>query len=538
MADPEKIIFDNYVWEDIWKAKFSPQLGPSPQKIPYWKKLHLLFSLMVFLNLSIANYIDFLFTSSAPSVRQKAGKYLEYRPHGADETRRFAPAKLWSLWHENSKARPYLHTIVQGCASKIVLDESDSIISDPSLKVRVKGLTASSIHSLLAPRMLYKKYCDLAPFTTSILHIFTASPNRYRQRKRTEDTDSDSDVEMEELPLPAESLDLGDSFMASEEEKTEVPMMNTSEAVSIYIFNGYVAHSFSQAITLVIAMLSFLRNRANNLLPLLLGLFFMINGTSTCVMAMLHEVSLSVSTYTVERLKEQLTLSATEFAIELIASPSLWYIIYDNINIYLRKWDQRLTNKNEMLHATNSAVVGINAEGIDPVKALDLEEKLKMRGQRKNANFYEDIIPTKDDFEFIFQKSFPWLITDLLFRHSPDHEKWMDRQKMKDAIESMMPMDRPLPPEKTDTRLFGVFDVNEGSKKGQVTLNEAMQARSRQSTDSWTKRLTIRVGDWLTSNLIRLASAATLIQPSSAGSSRARLMLFALVSPLTSCPRI
>ncbi|KAF9066250.1 hypothetical protein BDP27DRAFT_1365785 [Rhodocollybia butyracea] len=489
MADSEKIMFSNSLWEDVWQAKFASELGPSPQKIPYWKKLHLLFSLMVFLNLSIANFINFLFTSSASSVRQKAGKYLEYHPHGVDETHRFAPAKLWSLWHENSKARPYLHTIVQGCASEIVLDESDSIISDPSLKVRVKGLTASSIHSLLAPRILYEKYCGLAPFTTGILRTFTASPNRYRRRKHTEDTDSDSDVEMEDIPLPEETLDLGETFMAPEEGKTEVPMMNTSEA----------------AITIVIAMLSFLRNRANNLLPLLLGLFFMINGTSTRVMTMLHEVGLSVSTYTVERLKEQLTLSATEFAIELIASPHLWYIIYDNINIYLRKWDQRLTNKNEMLHATNSAVVGIDAEGIDPLKALDLGEKLEMRGQRKNANFHEDIIPTKDDFEFIFQKSFPWLITDLLFRHSPDNEKWKDRRKMKDTIEAMMPMDRPLPAKKTDTRPFGVFDVNEGSKKGQVMLNEAMQARSRQSTESWTKRLTIRVGDWLTSNLIRLA---------------------------------
>ncbi|KAF9068928.1 hypothetical protein BDP27DRAFT_1421556 [Rhodocollybia butyracea] len=250
---------------------------------------------MVFLNLSIANFIDFLFTS-ASSVRQKAGKYLEYCPH--------EPANL--------------HQLSFG-VSGIRIPKLAPIYTLLFNNVQVKGLTASSIHSLLAPRMLYKKYCGLAPFTTGVLHVFTASPNHYQRRKQTKETEMDSDVEMEDLPSPEETLGLGDTFIAPKEGETEMPTMNTSEA----------------AITLVIAMLAFLQNQANNLLPLLLGLFFMINGTSTRVMTMLHEVGLIVSTYTVERLKEQLTSSATEFAIELIASPHLWYI-----NIYLWKWDQ------------------------------------------------------------------------------------------------------------------------------------------------------------------------------------------------------
>ena len=67
----------------------------------------------------------------------------------------------------------------------------------------------------------------------------------------------------------------------------------------------------------------------------------------------------------------------------------------------------------------------------------------------------------------------------------------------------MMPQDRPLKVEKTDARPFGVFDVNEGSKKGIVKVLEAIQHRSTLSVKQWSSKVRVIVGDWLTSNNLR-----------------------------------
>jgi hypothetical protein len=58
-------------------------------------------------------------------------------------------------------------------------------------------------------------------------------------------------------------------------------------------------------------------------------------------------------------------------------------------------------------------------------------------------------------------------------------------QKVKDK----MPRERLVPLHKRDTRPFGVFDVNEGSKKGIIELLEKICKRAR-----------MEVGDWLSSN--------------------------------------
>jgi hypothetical protein len=58
-----------------------------------------------------------------------------------------------------------------------------------------------------------------------------------------------------------------------------------------------------KATILAISMLAFVRNRATNVLPVLLGLFFKISGTSSRVMLMLSNAGVCVSGRTIERLK-------------------------------------------------------------------------------------------------------------------------------------------------------------------------------------------------------------------------------------------
>lgn len=110
---------------------------------------------------------------------------------------------------------------------------------------------------------------------------------------------------------------------------------------------------------IAITILAFVRNRATNVLPLILGLFFKVSGTSSRVMTMLSNVGLCVSGRTVKRLKKRISNDAIEYAVKLMTSGHLFSTTFDNINIYVRKWQQRLTNKNAMIHATNCAIVAI-----------------------------------------------------------------------------------------------------------------------------------------------------------------------------------
>jgi hypothetical protein len=97
-----------------------------------------------------------------------------------------------------------------------------------------------------------------------------------------------------------------------------------------------------------------------------------------------------VSGKSVERLKKHISDDAIDVACQWIASGQLFYVIFDNINIYVRKFQQRITNKNTMIHATNSAVIAINDNDLDVNQAEELGTKLQLRGKRADAS-WEDI---------------------------------------------------------------------------------------------------------------------------------------------------
>lgn len=153
-----------------------------------------------------------------------------------------------------------------------------------------------------------------------------------------------------------------------------------------------------------------------------------------------------------------------------------------------------------MIHATNAAVIAIPEEGINKAEARDVKSKLDKRGGRSEATF-QDILPTKEDGAFI-KKAFVNLIAELLVRYTPGSDKWEDKKVMLEEIAKERPKDRPLPVHKTDTRPFGVFDVNEGSKKGIVELLGEMRERAGMSEDEWSHDVKVFVGDWLSSNNI------------------------------------
>ncbi|KAJ7845589.1 hypothetical protein B0H14DRAFT_3683147, partial [Mycena olivaceomarginata] len=87
----------------------------------------------------------------------------------------------------------------------------------------------------------------------------------------------------------------------------------------------------------------------------------------------------------------------------------------------------------------------------------------------------------------------------------PGNSQWKDRKNIAEAVAGMMPKDRPLPPTTADARPFGVFDVNEGSKKGVVKFLQQAQERSTLPQSTWSFVWRIFVGDWLSSNNLRAA---------------------------------
>ncbi|KAJ7845708.1 hypothetical protein B0H14DRAFT_3454815 [Mycena olivaceomarginata] len=183
----------------------------------------------------------------------------------------------------------------------------------------------------------------------------------------------------------------------------------------------------------------------------ILGLFFKISGTSSRVVTMLSNAGVCVSSRTIERLKVRITDDAIRLAVELITSGQVFFHIFDNINIFLRKSQQRISNTNDMINATNCAIVGIN--GVEPFTEAD---QLALSGQRTKAKS-TDILPTPED-DIIVGKSFVALIAEMIVAFTPGNSRWKDRKDIAEAVAAMMPEDRPLSPDKSDARPYGLLD--------------------------------------------------------------------------------
>ncbi|KAJ7671172.1 hypothetical protein B0H14DRAFT_3690343 [Mycena olivaceomarginata] len=225
---------------------------------------------------------------------------------------------------------------------------------------------------------------------------------------------------------------------------------------------------------------------------MMLGLFLEIGGTSSRILNTLSNAGACVSITTIERLKEVLSKDAVAFAVELMQGTGMFYLIFDNINIFLRRSQQRLFNKNSMIHATNAAAIGIPDADI---AAEDLTAKLENRGKRAQATG-ADIMPTPDD-EAKMIGSFEGLVMIFILAYCPGSKQWENRDAILKAAREIIASDRPLPPKKSDGASFG------RSKKGIVKMLKALQEISGLSETEWASKARIVVGDWLTASNIR-----------------------------------
>jgi len=192
-----------------WKEK----LGPEFQRNNLENKLHLIFSLLVFLEISLAQFLTFIFSSKIEKVKSRAGRFMGYTETANDEDTRFPPSAIWRMWLENfPKCKSHIYEMIRPTACEIALGESDKIIEDRLLQVKMKDLTIASIRELLQPEKIIEKYQELAPFTWAILERFAASPNKWRRRAARKemapvdkegegsDWDDDPNIDDEEAP--------------------------------------------------------------------------------------------------------------------------------------------------------------------------------------------------------------------------------------------------------------------------------------------------------------------------------------------------
>ncbi|KAK6984169.1 hypothetical protein R3P38DRAFT_3333012 [Favolaschia claudopus] len=434
---------------------------------------------MVFFSISIRQLLHWLFTTKVPRATRAVSHFMGFFSTQDSLEDQFGPAMVFALWRDAARyprAQKYLREMTIPCAHELVLEDSDRIITSPILQIRLKTLTIQQLRDVLHPTKLVEIIQRLAPFTWNLLHTFSASPNASRKRRKS---------------------DKGEEMVTEEEDWIDDPNDDSNLESGEADPGDFAGHGWRKdypgfarnpvfAILMTITMLAFVRNRATNLLPLILGLFFKISGTSSRVILMLSNAGICVSGRTVERLKVRITEDAIQLAVNLIGSGQVYFTIFDNINIFLRKAQQRLSNTNNMINATNAAVVGV--EGVDPLTADDLAEQLALRGRRANATA-ADIVPSPADDEIV-GRTFTALIAERIVSFTPGNSKWSERKDIVAGVADMMPKDRP----------FGVFDVNEGSKKGVVEFLQQAQERSTLSQTVWSS---IPRRDWLFSNNLR-----------------------------------
>ncbi|KAJ7670670.1 hypothetical protein DFH06DRAFT_1369657 [Mycena polygramma] len=432
--------------DDFNSEYWTDKLG-DVSKLSIDTKLRLILSLVIFLEVSIRHLLSFIFTTDIKPIKDRAARFLGYTPTHTDPTGRFPAAHIFSPWVQRCSSpvqREQILSMITPVAKNAVLQDSNRVITDMSLQIRIKELTISGIRELLDPSCMSSSHHPT---------ITGRKSGEENHKENDKDWDDDPNEDHDEAGHP--------------------------EAENTSHWKGFEDFSRNPifAIIVAISMLAFVRNRATNLLPLLLCLFFKISGTSTRVTRMLSNVGVCVSGRTAERLKQRISDDAIRLGIALVHSGKMWMTIFDNINIFLRKSQQRLTNRNSMIHATNVAFFAL--EGVDPA-AENLKSKLDLRGERRHATV-EDILPTNDDDDHM-ERSFIALIAEILVLYCPGNGEWKDRQKMLSEIEGMMPTDR---------------------AQGNRYVLDAIRERSQMSKTEWASKTRIIQGDWLTANNFR-----------------------------------
>jgi len=109
----DKLLYDDNYWKEM--------LEKDIRRVPLERKLHLIFTLVMFLQVSVAQLLNFIFTSEVKEVRARAARFLGHTPTATLKDMEFLPGMVFRAWHENfPKAKAQLHKMVEPCAIEMV----------------------------------------------------------------------------------------------------------------------------------------------------------------------------------------------------------------------------------------------------------------------------------------------------------------------------------------------------------------------------------------------------------------------------------
>ena len=115
--------------------------------------LEMVFSLLIFLQISITKHLHFIFTSKIDEVKARSSRFMGFTPTAKNEDTNFPPGMVFRVWLKNfPDAQEHMNNIVAAFAQAIVGKESDKMIKDVQLKVKMKTLTLKGIQELLQPQ--------------------------------------------------------------------------------------------------------------------------------------------------------------------------------------------------------------------------------------------------------------------------------------------------------------------------------------------------------------------------------------------------
>jgi hypothetical protein len=170
---------------EYWRRRI-----PEAEKgLPLESRLHLIFSLTMYLSISVRQLIYWIFTTNIPSVSRRVSVFMGFNESESTPEAQFGPAMLFGLWRDRirwPRAQRHLRTMTVPCAHELALQDSNRLINNPELRIKMKTLTIHNLRTLLHPQKLIQVFKDLAPFMWQILHTFSASPNNHRRRQAAE----------------------------------------------------------------------------------------------------------------------------------------------------------------------------------------------------------------------------------------------------------------------------------------------------------------------------------------------------------------
>ena len=136
------LLYNNSYWQE--------KLGPEFHKNNHENKLHLIFSLLVFLKISLAQFLTFTFSSKIENVKSRASCFMGYTETANDENTHFPSRAIWHLWLKIfPRSKLHIYEMIRPVACEIALGESDNIVEDWELQVKMIDLTIASIRDLL-----------------------------------------------------------------------------------------------------------------------------------------------------------------------------------------------------------------------------------------------------------------------------------------------------------------------------------------------------------------------------------------------------